>query len=144
MNAARAVWTIRGAGLMLLALAVYAFIHAEDQGSWLSNGQWLNHNLIEVVQFGSIAIIAVSFRMLVFGLRVWARTGIILLIFVGLDIFVEYWSRRPPGDTNPYYDEGVGLVLWLYVLLPGATSLLMAAIPMFDAKVQRRRATALR
>ena len=143
MNAARAFWAIRLAGLMLLSLAVYVFIHVEDQGNWLSNGQWLSHNLIEVVQFGSIAVIAVSFRMLVFGLRVWVRTGIILLIFVGLDMFVEYWSRRPTGDTNPYYDEGVGLVLSLYVLLPAVASLLMAAVPMFDARFRNRRVSAL-
>jgi hypothetical protein len=139
MNSPRAVWVIRLTGLVPLLLAAVAFSHAESLAKWLGDVEWMRIDPDEVVQFGSIVAVAVSFRLLVFGLRVWARTGIILLIFVGWDVFVEYWARRPPGDTNLYYDEGVGSVLWLYVLLPAAASLLLAAVPLPDARFQNQR-----
>jgi hypothetical protein len=141
----RAVWATRLTGLVLFLLAIAAFTHAESLEKWLGGTEWMRIDRDDVVRYGSIASAAVSLRLLVFGLRIWARTGIIFLIFVGLDVLVEC-APRPASGTAPYFDApdiAVGLVLLLYVYPAAVASLLMAAIPMFDARVQSRRAIAL-
>ncbi len=143
MKSTRTVWAIRLTGLVLLLLAVVAFIHAESLAIWLGDGEWMRMNGDDVVCYGSLAVAAMSLRLLVFGLRIWVRTGIIFLIFFVLSVLVSY-SPELTGDTSPYVGEGVDFAVWLYVFPAAAVSLVLATVPLFDSRFQSRRATALR
>ncbi len=141
MKSTRAVWAIRLIGLVFLSLAIVAFMHAESLGKWLGDTDWMRMNRDAVVRYGSIASAAVSLRLLVFGLRIWLRTGIIFAIFLGLSILASYIPELT-GDTSPYAGEGVDLAVWLYVFPAAVVSLIFASVPLFDARVHNRRAAA--
>ena len=80
-----------------------------------------------------VAAIAVCPRLLVF------RIGSVLLLFVMLDAALH---SLPRARTNPYCDEGMEIIVGIYVLLPAVVSIVLAAVAMFDARFQQPRAAA--
>ena len=145
MMSMRTVWAIRFVGLILLLLSVFALFPSGDVYGWLcdlpGDAGRLGCKLGNVVTFGIPILTAASLRLIMLGLHSKMRIGLVLLIFFGLSVLVWY-SPEITGDTSRWAGEGVGFALWLFVFPAGAASLVLAAMPMFDARVQSRRATA--
>lgn len=131
MSATRTVWVIRVAGLVLFLASVVVFINTYNFGNWLGDTTWAYPN--NAARYANVVAAAVFLRLLVFGFRIWARIGIIILIFFGLYVLVLY-SPELIGDTSPYARDGAAFLQELYVFPAAAISLILAAIPMFDRK----------
>ncbi len=141
MEAARTVWAIRLAGLVLFLLSYVVLSRSGDFYGWMldrvGEPKWLGGNLGDVIDLTLFVGTVVSFRLFVFGWPTWTRVGLVLVVFGVLYAVVENLPR-PAGDTNPYYDEGVEIAVWIYLFVPAVASLILAAVSLFDGRFRPR------
>ena len=99
----------------------------------LGSEPWFGLYPTEIVPFGLIAVIALSLRLLVYGLRVRWRLGLVFVVTVAATLIAENWTWTS-GELNYWNDEVAGFAVWFYVFPTAGLSLLLAAIPMFDRR----------
>lgn len=131
MKQRRIVWTVRLAGLVLLALTVWVFFHGHDIRKHLGTEPWLGLYPSEFVLYGLIAGTALSLRLLVFGLFTLIRVVTVFSVFLALAMIVSFLPQIT-HDTSPWASESVAFAEWFFVFPVTGVSLVFAAIPLFD------------
>lgn len=132
----RTVWSIRLAGLVLSALFIAA-LYKNVFLAWLGHAALSGSHPDDIVRLGLIAAVAVSLRLTVFGASTLARVGIVLLVFCAL-LALTVAQPKPLGNTDSYYEVGVGFYVFLFVYPAALGSLVLAAVPLFDKKLLKR------
>lgn len=147
MEVRRAIWTIRFAGLVLFVLSYVALCHSSDISDWfvdrIGEREWLGVPVDNVMIFAIPVITAIFLRATMFGMRIWARVGLVFLVFLGLYMVVSY-QLAPAVEAHPYPWAGElrDMILWLLVFPPATFSFILAAVPMFDARFRQPHANA--
>lgn len=137
MKQKRIIWTVRLSGLVLLAVVAAGFVEARNIDKHFGNEAWFGLYPSDLLSFGLMAVIALSSRLLVYGLWVRWRLGLVFAVAVAATLFADNWTWTS-GELSWLNSEAAGIAVWFYIFPTAALSLALAAIPLGDGKPRKK------